>query len=186
MELVKTWPQLLLTSWSSLPKYDRIRQRFRENILKNLKQFLVLGITGVLAVTLVKISILDFFLSLFSSNDGFRVAAYALMGVTATYGLSFTIVVLAGCRPFGANWDQVSHPHYQCIDTSKFYVAQGAIGAVLDCLVLLLPLPIVWSMRLNLRKKIILSFLLSIGILYVAVNGRYCFKLLSIPCSDRG
>ncbi len=116
-------------------------------------------------MTFVKISILDFLLSIFWSHDVFRIAAFALMGITTGYGVAFTIVTLAGCAPFSANWDKLSNPDYTCIDTSKFYVAQGAIGAVLDILILMLPLPIVWGLTLKISKKIAMSFLFAVGVL---------------------
>jgi hypothetical protein len=129
------------------------------------KQFIVIGITGSLAVTLVKISILDFLLSIFSMHDRFRLPAYVLMGITASYGISFTVTTLAACIPFEANWDKLSHPDYRCINTSHFYVSQTAIGAVLDISVLLLPVPFVWQLALPVRKKVALTFIFSIGTL---------------------
>lgn len=116
-------------------------------------------------MTFVKISILDFFLSIFSINSNFRLVAIFLMGVTACYGLSFTIVSLAGCQPFEANWDKVSHPDYKCINTSRFYTAQTSIGAALDILILLLPVPLVWAMNTKTSKKVGLTFIFTVGIL---------------------
>ncbi|OTB13180.1 hypothetical protein K445DRAFT_170932 [Daldinia sp. EC12] len=141
-----------------------------EELLFATKQFLVIGVCGTLAVTFVKISILDFLLSVFSTNDVFRIADYTLMAITAAYGLSFTIVTLAGCRPFEANWDKFSYPDAQCINTSHFYVAQGAIGAFLDCSILLLPVPLVWALSMKTSKKIALTFLFTIGILICAIS----------------
>ncbi|OTA95525.1 hypothetical protein M434DRAFT_9771 [Hypoxylon sp. CO27-5] len=141
-----------------------------EQLLFSTKQFMVVDVCGSLAVALVKISILDFLLSVFSTHDRFRIAAYVLMGITAGYGLSFLIVSLAGCRPFQANWDKVSYPDYQCINTSHFYVAQAAIGVTLDCLILFLPVPVVWTLSLKTSKKIGLTFLFTIGILICVIS----------------
>ncbi|OTA58318.1 hypothetical protein K449DRAFT_449111 [Hypoxylon sp. EC38] len=141
-----------------------------EQLLFSTKQFTVVDVCGSLAVALVKISILDFLLSVFSTHDRFRIAAYVLMGITAGYGLSFLIVSLAGCRPFQANWDKVSYPDYQCINTSHFYVAQAAIGVTLDCLILFLPVPVVWTLSLKTSKKIGLTFLFTIGILICVIS----------------
>lgn len=87
------------------------------------------------------------------------------MGLTACYGLSITIVTLAGCRPFAANWDKISYPNYQCVNTSQFYISQGAIGAFLDIAILLLPLPAIWKLQLKTSKKVAISLLFTIGIL---------------------
>lgn len=116
-------------------------------------------------MSLVKISILDFLLSIFSTHDRFRVPAYILMAITTGYAISFTVVSLAGCSPFAANWDKTSYPNYKCINTSRFYTSQTVIGAVLDFSILLLPIPFVWNLRLPTKKKLGLSLLFSVGIL---------------------
>ncbi|KAI1076815.1 hypothetical protein F5B20DRAFT_312259 [Whalleya microplaca] len=141
-----------------------------EELLFSTKQFVPIGVFGSLAVAFVKISILDFLLSLFSTERRFRIAAYVLMSLTTGYGLSFAIVSLAGCRPFEANWDKTSYPDYYCINTSHFYISQAAIGTTLDCLILLLPVPIVWNLALKTSKKIALTVLFTIGILICAVS----------------
>ncbi|KAI0014477.1 hypothetical protein F4779DRAFT_624743 [Xylariaceae sp. FL0662B] len=141
-----------------------------EQLLFSSKQFVPIGVFGSLAVASVKISIIDFLLSIFAAQRRFRIAAYILLGITAGYGLSFGIVSLAGCRPFAANWDKESYPDYYCINTSRFYIAQAAIGTTLDCLILLLPVPIVWNLALKTSKKIALTFLFTIGILICAIS----------------
>lgn len=87
------------------------------------------------------------------------------MAITASYGIAFTIATLASCQPFEANWDKLNHPGYKCINTSVFYVAQGAIGAALDISILLMPIPIVWAMNARTQRKIGLTVLFTIGIL---------------------
>ncbi|TRX93370.1 hypothetical protein FHL15_005645 [Xylaria flabelliformis] len=103
-----------------------------EELVFSAKQFITIGVTSSLAISLVKISIIDFLLSIFSAHNRFRLPAYVLIGLTAGYGISFAITTLVGCIPFAANWDKVSNPNYKCIDTSAFYSAQTIIGTILD------------------------------------------------------
>lgn len=114
---------------------------------------------------MVKVSILDFLISIIFIHNNFRIAAFTLMGATICYGLSCTIVTLVACQPFEANWDKVSYPSYKCIDLSVFRIAQTAIGAALDILILAMPIPIVWSMSCKIGRKVGLTFLFSVGIL---------------------
>lgn len=53
-------------------------------------------------------------------------------------------------------------PEY-CISTEKFYTANAALNVVSDIMILLLPVPIVWSLNTDLRKKVILTGLFSMG-----------------------
>ncbi|OTA99273.1 hypothetical protein M426DRAFT_89003 [Hypoxylon sp. CI-4A] len=139
-------------------------------LLFTAKQFLVIDVCGSLAVAFVKISILDFLLSVFSSNVRFRIAAYILMGLSAGYGFSFAVASLAACTPFAANWDKVSYPDAKCINTSHFYIAQAGIGVTLDCLILALPIPLVWALSLRTSKKVGLTILFTIGILICVIS----------------
>ncbi|OCL13442.1 hypothetical protein AOQ84DRAFT_436331 [Glonium stellatum] len=135
----------------------------------SLKQFVVIGEVGTLAITFVKISALDLFISIFQSNQRFHQVAYILMGIVCCYGISYTIVSLAACRPFAAQWDKTI-PGYKCIDTSAYYMSQCVIGAVLDCLVVALPMPMVWGLRLKLSKKIALTAIFGLGIFICAIS----------------
>jgi len=53
-------------------------------------------------------------------------------------------------------------PEY-CISTEKFYTANAALNVVSDILILLLPVPIVWGLNTDVRKKVILTGLFSMG-----------------------
>ncbi|KAI1386116.1 uncharacterized protein F4822DRAFT_306263 [Hypoxylon trugodes] len=141
-----------------------------EELLFSTKQFLVVDVCGSLAVAFVKISILDFLLSVFATQDGFRISAYILMALSAGYGLSFTIVSLAGCQPFEANWDKISYPNYTCINTSHFFIAQAGIGVTLDCLILFLPMPVVWNLSLKTSKKVALTSIFTMGIFICVIS----------------
>ncbi|KAG9829093.1 hypothetical protein KCU63_g15154, partial [Aureobasidium melanogenum] len=53
-------------------------------------------------------------------------------------------------------------PEY-CIDTETFYITNAALNVVSDLMILVLPAPIVWSLNTDVRKKVILTGLFSMG-----------------------
>ncbi|KAK4672661.1 hypothetical protein QC763_0006110 [Podospora pseudopauciseta] len=124
-----------------------------EELLFSTKQFITIGVCGSLSVTLVKISLLSYFLTVFSAYYWFVICDYVLLFLTTCYGIAFVIVSLAGCRPFSANWDKLSNPDFVCIETSNFYVAQTGVGAILDCLILLLPGGVILGLRSMRRRR---------------------------------
>ncbi|KAH8901369.1 hypothetical protein GQ53DRAFT_674586 [Thozetella sp. PMI_491] len=140
-----------------------------DELVFSTKQVLVLGSLSTLAFACVKISILDLLLSIFDSVDGFRIWAIFLMVISACYGLSIFIVTWAGCQPFEANWNK-QLPDYHCVDLSALYTTQAALGATLDILILLSPIPAVWSLRLKTSKKIGLTVLFTVGIGICAIS----------------
>lgn len=123
------------------------------------------GVVQTLTVALIKISFLDFFLSIFEVHKRFRIINVILMAITTTYGLSYTIISLAACKPFQANWDKISYPDYKCIDTTKFYTSSAAIGAILDVAILITPIPMVWAIQAKTSTKVGLTILFTVGIL---------------------
>ncbi|VBB84182.1 Putative protein of unknown function [Podospora comata] len=142
-----------------------------EELLFSTKQFITIGVCGSLSVTLVKISLLSYFLTVFSAYHWFVICDYILLALTTGYGIAFVIVSLAGCRPFSANWDKVSNPDYVCIETSNFYVAQTGVGAILDCLILLLPGGVILGLRsMRRRRKWGLWGIFSFGIVICGVS----------------
>ena len=152
--------------------------------LTKLQQFVTIGVVGTLAVTFAKVSALDLFISVFQSNQRFHQAAYVLMGLVSCYGISFTIVSLAACRPFAAQWDKTI-PNYKCIDTSAYYMSRCVIGATLDCLVVALPMPMLWGLRMKLSKKITLTAIFGLGISYGSLLPHLIQTLSNSPCTPR-
>jgi hypothetical protein len=61
-------------------------------------------------------------------------------------------------------------PSEYCISTEKFYTANAALNVVSDILILLLPIPIVWGLNTDTRKKIIVTGLFSMGFISCLVS----------------
>jgi hypothetical protein len=61
-------------------------------------------------------------------------------------------------------------PSDYCISTEKFYTANAALNVVSDILILLLPIPIVWGLNTDKRKKVILTGLFSMGLISCLVS----------------
>ncbi|KAH7130091.1 hypothetical protein B0J11DRAFT_243866 [Dendryphion nanum] len=73
--------------------------------------------------------------------------------------------VIAGfliCRPLARNWD-FTIPG-TCGSQPNFYFAMGMVNLVTDLMLIILPMPYLYKLRMALRKKIIAGAMLSIGI----------------------
>ena len=125
--------------------------------------FFIIEVLGILAVTFVKISVLDLFIVIFE-NQRFRRISYAAMGLMICYGIAFTIATFLSCRPFSFNWDKTIKDGV-CINTSKYFLAQTVIGVLLDALVVALPMPMLWGLKMKVQKKISLTCIFGMGIL---------------------
>ncbi len=125
--------------------------------------FVVIEVLGILAVTLVKVSALHLFMVIFE-NRRFHQVAYAVLCFIILYGIAFTITTFASCRPFAFNWDKTMKDGV-CVDTSKYFVAQTTSGVLLDALVVALPMPMLWGLKMRVQKKISLTCIFGMGIL---------------------
>ncbi|KAL8842366.1 MAG: hypothetical protein Q9176_002755 [Flavoplaca citrina] len=108
------------------------------------------------AMIFVKLSILLFYRRLFpreNTTARWRACHMALciasvaVGVIQCFGIAFQ------CTPVAFFWDRTI-PGGHCINTSAFFRFNNIANMLTDILILAMPIPIVWSLHLDRRKKI--------------------------------
>ena len=71
-----------------------------------------------------------------------------LMLITLLYG---QLCFVFQCQPVHAFWQpQVQH---HCFDQMAYYIAHGSLNLVTDVFVVLMPIPILWSLQLPTARK---------------------------------
>lgn len=92
----------------------------------------------------------------------FRRYCLVLLIINGCYGISFLIVYLTNCTPV----DQLYNPHPDghCRDMQISDFATVGINILLDIAILVLPLPTLWSLQLPVRKKVVITIMLSFGL----------------------
>lgn len=73
--------------------------------------------------------------------------------------------IIAGfliCRPLARNWDFLIPG--TCGSQPNFYFAMGMVNLITDLMLIVLPMPYLYNLRMAMRKKIIAGGMLSIGI----------------------
>lgn len=68
---------------------------------------------------------------------------------------------LAMCQPFARNWDRSIPGH--CGDQTLYYTCLGVINIVFEVAILALPMPVIYKLKMPLRRKIGVVALLSVG-----------------------
>ena len=116
------------------------------------------------ALTAVKLSLLLLYARVFSIRK-FCIAAYAVMPLVFGWWLSVFLEELLLCRPLAYNWDKTIRG--SCADISAAYLAAGILNLLSDVSVLVLPIPIVLSLHLPLRSRIVLVATFCVGLLLV-------------------
>ncbi|KAI1844735.1 hypothetical protein JX266_009191 [Neoarthrinium moseri] len=97
------------------------------------------------------------------------------------YNVSGFITGLVICRPYAKNYDWENKVEGECGDVKVYYEWLSAINVVSDVVILLLPLPFVYSLQLALKKKVVLFGMFSVGFMTCAVT---IFRQTLLPHLD--
>lgn len=141
-----------------------------ENITGILKIYFYDEDLYLTALPLIKISILLFYLRIFP-QDWFRMACFITMGACACYGIAFLLVSVFQCIPVSLAWHHWDNEHPgRCNDINAQGWTSAAFNVILDVVVLLLPMPVIAKLELNVRKKILILLMFSIGFVVTVVS----------------
>lgn len=125
------------------------------------------GIAWLVATVCCKLSILWFYTCIFTTKR-FKLAARILMFIAAGYGISFFFMFLTNCRPVSHSW--APKPGGHCKSVTVEEITSVSVNMVIDTLIVILPMRPLWKLQMATRKKIGLSILFGLGILYVCLQ----------------
>ncbi|UPX11262.1 uncharacterized protein EKO05_0001876 [Ascochyta rabiei] len=137
----------------------------------------VLEILYFFQVTLLKLTLLFFFLKIFPRTI-VRNLLKGTVAFTILYGLAFVIVAIFQCRPINHYWDNWDLEHDgKCINDNALAWSNAIISIVLDVWMLVLPLYEVFRLQLSWRKKISVAIMFLVGTFVTVVS---CLRLQSL------
>ena len=122
------------------------------------------------ALMITKTSILLFYLTLSKSQKIFQWATIATLVVVNVGGLSLTILNILQCRPVSAAWAPTVPSSANCTNIVTIYLSSAPLNIITDVAIFFLPMPILTSMRLPTKQKIILVITFGFGIFVAAVD----------------
>jgi hypothetical protein len=82
-----------------------------------------------------------------------RPAAQVLMVISGLFALAMLLTTFLLCLPIEANWDPTV-PGARCGTLQQSAIATGVLNVAIDVTVICLPLPVLWVLRLLLRKSL--------------------------------
>ncbi|KAL5398759.1 hypothetical protein PMIN06_009006 [Paraphaeosphaeria minitans] len=132
-----------------------------EKVLNWGRYLLALATLYFVDVNIPKLAVLALYRRLFPQRTA-RITVYIIGGILITGSIVNTIVSLAACEPFEANFNPTLIGA-KCIDKEAFYVWTSVPNIVTDVVMLALPLPIVWSLHNTKRIKVALTFTFLVG-----------------------
>ncbi|CAO2649750.1 Nn.00g010420.m01.CDS01 [Neocucurbitaria sp. VM-36] len=145
-----------------------------ENLTPMLQANLATRLLYVVAICLVKFSILTFYRRLDPRQVTRWIVHFLMVWVAALSVVTF-FVLLFVCTPPSLFWDpvgQAEHPE-KCLKLSTqqvFFNINGVMNIIQDTMIYVLPMSIVWKLQMPRRQKIALSALLCVGLVAVAAG----------------
>jgi len=122
------------------------------------------------ALMATKTSILVFYLTLSKNQKVFRWATIATLVVVNVGGLALTVLNIVQCRPVNAAWASPVPATATCTNIVTIYLSSAPLNIITDLAIFFLPMPILTSMRLPKKQKIILIITFGFGIFVAIVD----------------
>lgn len=111
-----------------------------------------------------KMSILILYLRLFAVNRKFRYITWSMMFFVCGYLTANLWTQIFGCSPRSKYWNPDTPG--RCINYTKSGLAYGSMNILSDLLIFILPLPMVWRLKLSIQEKVGVSIIFMSGAMY--------------------
>lgn len=125
-----------------------------EQLLNLLKYLWSTQILMTVLFTLIKLSVLCWYWSIFSCASEFRLPVVVVGVVVLVWGTVFTFLVIFQCTPIYAAWDLVAAATAKCIPFGKLVLGYEITNIILDLAILALPARMVMRLQMAKDKKI--------------------------------
>lgn len=97
-------------------------------------------------------------------KDTFRRAVFGVMGLTVAFCLAYFFAILFQCHPIAFYWDQTI-PNGTCVNQTQLFLATACLNLVLDVIIVLMPIPVVWSLQMSTLRKAAINAIFGMGIM---------------------
>ncbi|KAI0173626.1 hypothetical protein GGR52DRAFT_396627 [Hypoxylon sp. FL1284] len=129
-----------------------------------LKHFLIMlyadNICYACCTAAVKMSVTLLYRRIFVTRP-FKIITSILVAVLLAWMVAVVFTQAFSCDPVRGSW--IPTEARKCIDSQKFYNAVGISNIIFDFTLLLLPLPMVWQLQMNTKRKIQVSAVFLVG-----------------------
>ncbi|KAE8369948.1 hypothetical protein BDV27DRAFT_104573 [Aspergillus caelatus] len=121
------------------------------------------------ALAFAKLALLMLYYRLLqATHPRYIYAIYAVGFIIASYSIALSLALIFGCSPIQKSWDVTVTG--SCINISGVYLATAITNTISDVTLMLLPIPIVWGLRLPVIQKIGVLCMFGVGFLTTSIS----------------
>ncbi|KAH2640469.1 hypothetical protein KXW54_006431 [Aspergillus fumigatus] len=150
-----------------------------DNVIVVMQLLLAYVLVYVVAIPLIKLSIILFYRRIFGMNWVMWICVLLTVG----YWFSCTVAFLVCCRPLSYYWTQYRDPGggKYIFNLYPFYIGNAAANVATDGIILMVPIPLVWKLQMRTAQKVLVSsiFLLGGFVCVASIVRIYFMTLLS-------
>jgi len=128
---------------------------FNPSFLQSVIAYAILYQTSI---CFIKLSILLFYLRL-SPYRIFQVVVYILIILTISYTIVLIFQIIFRCHPIAKGWD-ITITYGSCLSIRFVSNLNGIVNVTTDCIMLSLPIPLIWTLRVPKRQKCLIALIL--------------------------
>lgn len=121
-----------------------------------------------IAITLVKVALLHFYLTIFGLDKTFRKVTYTVMAIIVGLGIGWCLEAVLICRPLRKDWDPQTPG--VCGSNKNGVLVGGILNVITDFAIIALPIPMVWRLQMAPQRKIALTFVFGLGFIVCGVS----------------
>ncbi|KAF2011127.1 hypothetical protein BU24DRAFT_466858 [Aaosphaeria arxii CBS 175.79] len=121
------------------------------------------------SVASIKISICLFYNRIFPSKQ-FRIASWITIGLASAWAIGYITFVLVSCRPLAYFWNPNIAGGTCVKDRTTPFMVIGALDALVDIVILILPLHMLYKLNVRIPDKVALIIIFGTGICIAAIS----------------
>ena len=114
-----------------------------------------------LSLLLPRLIILSIYLRFFVHRR-FRIVCWILVVISILYFCVAIMINMFSCRPLQALWEPQLQ-NAQCIDLNTWWISSSAPNIAMDLVVEILPIPVIWNLKLPMKDRIGLVLIFASG-----------------------
>jgi len=122
---------------------------------------LIAPLIWVVAVTFVRVSIIFLYIHIFRIKR-FRTTCYVALGLNVAFMFATILANCLICRPISFRWNH-SIKSGVCGNQKALDLYIGILNITLDAIAVVLPMPVLWGLKLAVGKKVALSSIFGMG-----------------------
>ncbi|KAL8721382.1 MAG: hypothetical protein Q9225_001929 [Loekoesia sp. 1 TL-2023] len=127
--------------------------------------------TEKIAFGLIKLSFLFLWRRIFGHVRIFNTISWVMIAVVSAWSLTFFLATVFQCGvKWNLNWAPITAFLTQCSNTLNMLTVFTTTDIITDLLIIAMPIPMIWSLQMSIRRKVAVSGMFLVGIFAISAG----------------